>query len=687
MSWSRTVSPWGILAVLALVIGVASVSSTSEIKTERYEAAKKVTPDSIDDATQPIVDEDYRFQLDWPGKGWKLLRQKDASKVLPDAVAVAVSSAAHSAGVIVEQAPGATASEMLDLVTANLAAENVEIESRGPYELAGNPGERVVLAGTRLGIRFRFVIVGLTHQDHFYQLFASGIADQTKVSDLQPFFDHFSLLPGKVVARERSSATLKDQHGLGWVLEGGDYRSAVTGITANPEDGWRVVVGQELEMMSPDAAIGLVRGNPEAYVVLLAERVDPENAKAFAQHLRNEFGATLGTAPAEEPRAAEFAGSGVELQRYPSGHMEFLHGVHVRDDLAVQVLAWYATGMRERSEPEVDGGLRSFGFLTADERTALRSELTAKPDPQNSVGPGWAIRSGEYRDFANHFTWTAPPGFWRMGGGEKARAAMDGSLLSVMELEHGIHGIINAGDTTGLDADGWREAAESMWVIDVRERDVIEGADGRPIGRTFGQSKFGDFTYDFVIGHTMRGAVGVSLTLWGPLAWMEEHPDAMTGAFEGLRLVDELPEWSSGTRYEDHRFGFALDPPDGYRLRDETPPQIDATGRMLFWSRGKRLVGVIALCVLGQGQDEEWFEGFIEQSVMQRFVESVDRGAMERSTAELAGRRGRRFTWESRTERFDAILVSERRTLYGLILANIDEAEAEKLRKSFATID
>jgi hypothetical protein len=71
-------------------------------------------------------------------------------------------------------------------------------------------------------------------------------------------------------------------------------------------------------------------------------------------------------------------------------------------------------------------------------------------------------------------------------------------------------------------------------------------------------------------------------------------------------------------------------PPAGYTMRDETPEHLSATGRIQRWIKSESEIQVSALCVLGQGQDETWLEGFLEQTLVQGFVKSIESGSTTR---------------------------------------------------------
>ena len=53
-----------------MCIGLGSTACKSESKVEK-ENQKKVTVSSKVDATEQLIDENYRFRIEWPAKGWR----------------------------------------------------------------------------------------------------------------------------------------------------------------------------------------------------------------------------------------------------------------------------------------------------------------------------------------------------------------------------------------------------------------------------------------------------------------------------------------------------------------------------------------------------------------------------------------------------------------------------------------
>ena len=111
--------------------------------------ARKVTPTSTDDATAPLVDEDFRFRLAWPGEGWKVLHERDARRLNGDAVAGLLHKQVMTI-VIVESLPGLEREAFTQLVIDNLAftdkQSSVEVRT-----VDGHDESRILVTGTQDG--------------------------------------------------------------------------------------------------------------------------------------------------------------------------------------------------------------------------------------------------------------------------------------------------------------------------------------------------------------------------------------------------------------------------------------------------------------------------------------------------------------------------------------------------------
>src|SRR5690606_2334388 len=166
----RTAGPTLWLLAVTLAIAGCRRDIEAESRAEREANATKVTADSTDDATAPIVNEDFRFRIAPPGPGWKLMREHDARSLNPDAIAGAIHTADGTYGiVIVEPLPGTTLVQAVGFLWQE-PLPGLEIESEQDLEFQGVPAKRRVFSAKIQGQTFHYVTTVLVRQDYLYQL-------------------------------------------------------------------------------------------------------------------------------------------------------------------------------------------------------------------------------------------------------------------------------------------------------------------------------------------------------------------------------------------------------------------------------------------------------------------------------------------------------------------------------------
>lgn len=624
---------------VGLVFAIVAIAAACKGKQEGDPT--KVTVESKDDATEPIVDENYRFKITWPGKGWKLMRTHDASKMVTDAVAGATFDDSLFGGVIVEAAPGLKLDAFVDLIVDSaITLANKKVVKRDPLVFAGVDAVRVVVTGSLEGQAITYIDTIFISQGYGYQVL--GFGRSTDVADvgakLQPFFDGFSLLPGKVSGRP-TEPIVSEADGVGWRVRGGVFESAVTGIRVRPTDTWRISVAASLQKLNADAEVGIVHSNPDVYIVLIVERAPPEAGRAeFLTQLRS---AIATDAERGKPIAATFAGKPLELVPFTqTGAMptEHLHGVHYVGDQIVQVMAWYLAPDRERARKSLQDGLALADFLPEPARTKLLAELERAPDTQSAVGPAYSLRRGVYRSFEHGFTWTKPAtSMWRITAGDAAKA--DGAEVKFDEPARNLYGSI-----TVVDNPGEPEAFHASQVA------AFEGTKSAPVTFALGTATARVTTLDTTFqGQPMRysilttaaGNTGIQMMVWGARTDLKQHAGAVDAALRGFRF-STTPAIEKDGEHRDHRLGFAVKVPASYRFTDAATAQQSADRSVVIWERGSAGLGAFAIHM--SISDENWLFGYVEQMVRDQLGKFVT-GTATRTELTIDGRRVRRLVW------------------------------------------
>lgn len=618
----------------------------------------KLTASSTDDATQPLVDDDYRFELAWPGAGWKIMHEADIRKLVPDAVAGVINGEALFGAIIVESAPGAVLEEFTDLLVEQMPLEDKHVESRAHVRFAGLPAERYVISGRLNGVWFRFVNHVFVRDRFVYQLLGWGQREQLSTSgkELQPYFDAFALRPGEV--KVRVPAPIKQAAGVGWRVRDGVFESAITQLRVHPTGDWRLMLGDSLARSSRDAEVGIAHANPDVYIIVIAERAPPAESRAkFEAQVRSKLEGERGA-----PYHAAFAGADLDMIRVTTTtgvKLEFLHGIRYANDQAVQIQAWYHAADRERALKVLPAGLAAFEGIPDAEAGALAGELERARDAQVAVGASYSLRGGVYRSFASGWQWKKPAGLWRISTGDDARKLHPDAELSLYQQSKFIYAMVMP---QSIDAGG--DAFHQM---------VLAANPGTRRGhRTVGDARVtildrdteaGTFRYH--IATLVKHGLGLQIMFWGQPVDMDASWSDIDAAIAGFSIAPLEQTTREGGELVDHRFGFAVRVPEGdFQLSDQTPPGVDAISRIVMWERGGRSFGALALYFpTASLPDEAWMLDYLEQILRDRVGAALSTRAT-RSDATLAGRPARHLHWAGG---FDAYIALRDGIAYGLI--------------------
>ncbi|NVB39675.1 hypothetical protein G6O69_17665 [Pseudenhygromyxa sp. WMMC2535] len=687
MQCSRQKSSWrGVRARLVAVAALAALSVLSasvgcskaaESKAEAEANARRVTADSTVDATKPIVDEDFGFRLNLPGEGWKLLTEQDASQLHPDAIAGGLDGKGAFGIVIVERLPGASLEQAAALLWAEPLPDQ-EIESEEDVELEGVAGKRRVFTATLNGQRYRYMSSLYYRQEHLYQVVSWTLGGEG--SERQAAFtDAFALLPGEVRGRRVEHAPVTAFDGVGWRVREGRFESALSGLAVEVEAPWRMLVGNELEMLSADAEIALSNDAEGSYVLLISERVPPSKAGALAAVTRENFAEGFEQAVAE-PEVHTIAGQDVEFTHYRNGPIDYLHGVMTTQASITQLMCWYPSSRGEEGEAEVYAALAGIGVLPASQREQLRAELLRTPPRQRRYGDRRSYWGGRFRDFANALTWTSPDGFWQVDDFEKARALSASTVLRVQEVELGAHLMIEAFVSDMTPAQTLDALLADKDVL-TRNRATIDGVEVER-ARAIDRSVDPPFAYAFMLG-THRGQV-IAVSTW-TVGDSPAHDAILTAGLAGLGFEGELAELKDeGRVHIDQRYGWRVEVPAGFTLK---PGSEVPGGRVEAWGQGGEELTAMVLTEVASSNEKDWVSSYMEQLLRDQIGPDKMLGAPTRDEVELDGERVRHLRWKGVGGQIDADLLVRDGIVYGLLYTNLSDEEIAKIRASFAVLE
>jgi hypothetical protein len=553
----------------------------------------------------PLVNEDFQFQLRWPGKGWSLLDAREARGIVPDAVAGARGVSGVHGSVIVENIDAADLEAVARQIADNVGVRDKKLSPFTKLTFAGEKAVRWGTTGTINGMSVRFEHTVFCHQKHLYQVlaFAAGEMARADGSDFRAFTDAFSLLPGQVRDRVETVKVL-DVAGVGWRVRGGVYESAAYGLRAAPRPGWHVSVGAELARMNASAEFGLARSSPQAFIVALAERAPPEVDRAaygagMIERTVHAVGGTLAAAPVTvavggvEVKLTEYATTGALPLRY-------LHGILFHGREAFQLVGWTTAGEGAAGPAAVIDGLGAIELLDGEARATLRKELEGKPDPQSQIGPQFSFRRDLYRDFARGFSFRRS-GLWRVTAGDRAREHNESAILWLDEPALGVLAFVTVSSTSADSLVSHRQEVAAR--LRKPKGPALVKVGTSPALRSSGTVEVEAASLQWEITTLVRDLHLFTVNVWGlppdMLAAREAIDQMLTSfRFGGPQLE---PTGARDGRYRDQRLGFSYQPPAGdWQRKDITPAGVAADMHMVGWTRSGREIIVGALGINDQ---------------------------------------------------------------------------------------
>ncbi len=676
-----------------LALGLLAISlvgqGCSDKAAEADGNAKRAAASSVDDATSPVHDEAYRFELARPGPGWKLLHEADASKLAPDALAGALSEGNVTGLVLVSRTPPTPLEQLGQQRISRLPLADKQVERHAAESFAGKDARHFVVTGKVAGVGLRYASKLLVNKTWVYQLLAWAPLDDMSAdgSAFAPFFEAFSLLEGEVAGRNKPRPTA-DCRGIGWRVKDGIFESAVSRLRVKPAAGWRLAVGSELAFLNPQADVGLVATDSAGSIVLVAEQVPAANQQRLAAELRRNVAAKL-KAPGEPQRhRAELAGRPLSFERHRAGSFVYDHAVLFDGDLCFQVMARGPAPAGDDSQTTLAAALEAIELLDGEKAAALAKELADQVDIQTAVGKAFSIRGRTFRDFERDIAWTSPSGDWKMSAAADARAVNPDALLYLDNRRAGLHGLFIAEPANELDVATYHaRVVERMQALVTFTPQTTKTTIGDLEAKASeGAALVVGDSLRYRVTTTVRGPMALQALVWGTPEAMTVHAKEAGSVAGGLELQGGLTAVAATTdAYRDHRLGFEMKLPPRWQFRDLTPPELADSGRLVRWELEGRWIGVAAACLLDTGQDEQWLLSFLEQLLRDQYG-PIARGAPAETETALAGKTARHVHWTAVMQRIDVLLVSQGNLFYALVAVDRSDGALNEASRGFSLL-
>jgi len=645
---------------------------------------------------EPLVDLDYQFQLEPPGRGWKLLNEQEADRLVPNAVAGLLLSGVKGQGqyavVVIERYPGDLDAYM-NLLDDTTALEGKKVEGRENLQFQGRPAIRTTMRGTFNGVKEIYQDLAFLNGGYGYQIVSWGLEGQLDAASLGAATRGFKLLDGPVRGRQRGNKVTAAR-GPGWEVEKGIYRSAAWGFELAPTANARLLLDAELKSIDSVAAVGIGTSQPEAYLLLLPERTIGVDARALTEKRMSQNVKTIGLEPEAGDITTTVDGEPLVLRRYRHKMQPIvcLQGALVRDDMALVVLGWSTKNARDEGSVEpITSSLAGFRYLDPEERQALAAKLAQLPDVQNAVGPDYSLRRGIYRDFASNLTWRMPPGAFELQVGPAARTTNPKTRVIIEEAGTGIGALLISQARGENDGPSYHDLATKGRYATTKGRPArtrpLELAGGVPALTTIGDTTTVDLPMVEQIVTWVDRHQAHQLILWGPRPAAEQVLARLTQLVAGLEPGAIAAMKVDGQTYTDVRLGFSYRPPElpggPWTRVDDTPKEIARIVTAIEWKNSLYSIAIFGLC----DESRQTEEGFIAKLAGKRSRLSTSKI----DTDTLDGISGKRLAPDLYSPAEQIVAIRRDRTFFGLVMrglsGSLPESAVAALKAGFHAIE
>ncbi len=602
----------------------------------------------VTETQQPIVDEDYQFRIDSPGRTWKIMGEAEFSSFLPDACAGAASSSGTYGAIIAEPLSGASLEGYTNLIRDSLPTMLVDCEMSEPSSITyqGYPASQFTTTGSVNGANIFYLHTILLRGDFAMQLISWSMKGQSP--EMRQFLDMVTLTEGEMQIRAIDTH-VADFDGPGQQIRDGNFISPVYGIVFPSQPEWKTLVGNSLQAMTEDAIVGFESAQGLGYGAVIAETMYVDDLETLSEELRTELAYSLGAELSEDaPRSITAFGREIPVyQLVTQGQPQytFFFGVTEIDrssgpPLLLQIQLWSALEPDKAFEM-LKAPAESMSLLSETETSKLREQSYALPDMQNVVGPEFSLRRGIFRDFNNGVRWRKPGrGTWKISVGDEAAA--QSAALYVEEIETGMQGmlIVEPAEQTQLeDFHNQVLAAYELEQTPAITRVKINGVDC--LSSEF-EIDYGDASpWSYRIATAIQAGRAMQLLAFGQSENVQaSNQDSFINGFEfpgaDMRKISQ-----SGNIYRDERLGIELTAPDQrWKFREITQPQIRPMGGIYNLTLGKsKAITVAAIYQPSENVDLE--DSFVAQmmasSLQATLGDSFELGAPSVERLQISG--------------------------------------------------
>ena len=535
-----------------------------------------VTSNTVDtQASQPVVSDIYRVQINQPNARWRLLSRDRARRLSPLAIGGAIDPGRSFGLVLIESVASLKLEEYAQALMDHSPLKEVLVEEALEVKYQGHDAIKLTYSGDTQGARYRYVSYVFFKERYAYQVSAGGAVGMTDLEALEAFAQAVIILSGPVKSMSADQTRVEDQVGIGWRVERGAFEGVYPPVRITPPKGWRLVVGDELKLISAEAVVGLARVNPEVWVVISQHPCPAPEADRCARWLRTALEETFELKPLTDALSFKLFQRDEDFFRYlhSSGTFSYLHHLQL-DQLgqATQVMAWTLKGQEERAWSALPEALSALKKLTSPELKALESQL--KSDEQNrrtGFERGDRVRrderwvDGVYRHHLLHVLWKKPEGLWRVN-----LTSPEGHEVSVLEIEAPRDGLFSQIRFSKARAPSLKTGHRVMWDALMRDLSTqtpknsklkVSAGEAPLMG---GQGLWSEVTFGrdrpilYRLHSAIEDGIAVHVLSWSPAPIFNRA--ALNTVISTLEVSPhERAIHFDGARFEDRRARFALE--------------------------------------------------------------------------------------------------------------------------------
>jgi hypothetical protein len=667
--------------LLAPVFAAACARPALRTTPLRPAAAATTTAGPASFPVGTFVSEELRFALR-PTRGWRVLTPEASHEVNHDAVIVATGRHLREGcvgTVFVDPAPDSDLETAANTRFMSDRTEAARILTREHVQFANTNAVRTEMDGAIEGAPIQAVRMLFLHQGYRYALVVSGT--HVDAAAAREFFDAFELLPGVVTPAWAFPDTV-EASGPGWRIRERRFESANFGFAVTPGTRWRFVPAPALETLNQSAEVGLVSRDPEAYFVLIPERVPPARRAAYLDTVAQEVAAHP-AGDSQDVVTVSLAGAPRRLSRATHDGVDTLRGAWCDGEQCTQALVWGAHRERGRIQRLLSETPPIISSLAEPERAALAAALQA-PDPAlRSTGLDYSLRGGRYVHYERGLTLQLPPGHpWRVRAGADARGVRTTLSLFFEEPRLGLLGILMSEPLS-------RPTSNATFHAQVRSSIGLPSGQGSTLtpvrlDRVEGvwSEETGPRGFRYRVVTAVRGDLGFRLVVW---AYPELHAaahDALDALVRGFALSGGpvSPRGREGERWVDSQFGYAIRMPADAMQTDTTVYVMRGTQRVDQWRVGERSVEVAAFSA---GAVSEGSTNRILEEIRRRVAQATPALSLDWEATTLASRPARRLSARGSVNPAQFYCVDVGGTLYVLTISGPPGAESDSIAQGF----